>query len=127
MDYLFQTYHLLVLACQARLQALDPRNADVERESAYKLRLRRSATDACRGVLPAATLTNVGMTTNARTLEHAISKLMSSPLRETQDLGEELRTQGRNITPTLVKYARLQRVSCQSTPDLGRSFGREPL
>ena len=105
MDYLFGTYHSLLAACQARLRELDPHIADVERESAYRLRLRRVATDACRGVLSAATLTNVGMTANARILEHAISKLISSALRETQDLGEELRTQGRSVTPTLVKYA----------------------
>jgi thymidylate synthase ThyX len=78
---------------------------DNESDVAYALRLRRQATDACRAVLPAATLTNVGVTANARTLEHAISKLMSSTLTEERDIGVELREQGRSITPTLVKYA----------------------
>ena len=63
------------------------------------------ATDACRAILPAATLTNVGVTANARTLEHAITKLMSSALQEERDIGLELREQGHSITPTLVKYA----------------------
>lgn len=78
---------------------------DGERDSTYNLRLRRLATDACRAILPAATLTNVGVTANARTLEHAITKLMSSALQEERDIGMQLREQGRNITPTLVKYA----------------------
>ena len=78
---------------------------DNERAAAYSLRLRRLATDACRAILPAATLTNVGITANARTLEHAISKLMSSSLEEERAIGMEIREQGRSITPTLVKYA----------------------
>jgi thymidylate synthase ThyX len=69
------------------------------------MRLRREATDSCRFLLPASTLTNIGVTINARSLEHAITKLLSSDLVEEQELGEELKMQGRSITPTLVKYA----------------------
>ena len=76
-----------------------------ESEAAYTLRLRRIATDGCRSVLPASTLTNVGVTANARTLEHAISKLMSAELMEEREIGAEVREQGRSITPTLIKYA----------------------
>jgi thymidylate synthase ThyX len=76
-----------------------------ERDSAYNLRMRREATDVCRFLLPAATLTNVGITLNARSMEHAIRKLLSSSLLEEQELGETLKAQSRNITPTLIKYA----------------------
>ena len=76
-----------------------------ERDGAYAMRLRRLATDACRAILPASTLTNVGVTANARTLEYAITKLMSSDLVEQRGIGEQLRSQGRLIAPTLVKYA----------------------
>lgn len=101
---LFATYHLLLDGTLDYLhRTLSQR--ENERDSAYNLRLRRLATDACRSILPAATLTNVGVTANARTLEHAISKLMSSALQEERDIGTELREQGRSITPTLVKYA----------------------
>ena len=101
---LFDFYMTLLDQTMAHLRDVSPIGEN-ERKSAYELRVRRIATDACRGVLPAAILTNVGMTANARTLEHAISKLMSSSLQETQDLGLEIREQGRNITPTLIKYA----------------------
>ena len=101
---LFQDYRDLVDGCVDYLRRNNPlRNR--ERDSAYDLRLRREATDSCRAVLPAATLTNVGVTANARVLEHAISKLMSSELAEERALGEEIRLQGRSITPTLIKYA----------------------
>ena len=47
----------------------------------------------------------MGVTANARALEHAISKLLSSELAEERDIGAELREQGRRVAPTLVKYA----------------------
>ncbi len=101
---LFTTYAELIDGVTTHLTSQLPQRAD-ERDGAYALRLRRLATDACRAILPAATLTNIGLTANARTLEHAISKLMSSPLAEEREIGAELREQGRTITPTLVKYA----------------------
>jgi len=101
---LFQAYHRFIEDSMSYLrQRYPPGNG--EREAAYNLRLRRIATDSCRLVLPAATLTNVGVTVNARVLEHAISKLMSSELAEERALGQDLREQGRKITPTLIKYA----------------------
>ena len=101
---LFQDYHRLVEACVDYLRGKHPQR-ERERDEAYSLRLRREATDSCRALLPAATLTNVGVTANARVFEHAISKLMSAGLAEERTLGEELRSQARAITPTLVKYA----------------------
>ena len=101
---LFQVYIKLIDGCMDYLRETTPRIAS-ERDGAFNLRLRRVATDHCRAVLPAATLTNVGVTANARTLEHAIAKLFSSGLIEEQRLGDAVREQGRLITPTLIKYA----------------------
>ena len=50
-------------------------------------------------------LANVGMTINARALEHAIAKLLSHPLLEVQTIGQEVKTESQKIVPTLVKYA----------------------
>lgn len=101
---LFASYHRLLEGCMEYLRISRPQR-EGERDGAYNLRLRRLATDACRSALPAATLTNVGVTANARVLEHAISKLMSSGLAEERLLGGHIREQGRLITPTLIKYA----------------------
>ena len=101
---LFNTYQKLIDGCIKHLETAYPRR-ERERDGAYNLRLRRMATDSCRSVLPSATLTNVGLTANARVLEHAISKLMSSALAEERELGGHLREQGRCVTPTLIKYA----------------------
>ncbi len=102
--HLFAVYQRLIDASIQYLRRVHPQRSR-ESDSAYNLRLRRMATDACRSVLPASTLTNVGVTANARTLEHAISKLMSSELEEERQLGEAIREQGRAVTPTLIKYA----------------------
>ena len=101
---LFQCYASLIDGCMMYLRREHPQREN-ERDGVYNLRLRRIATDHCRAVLPAATLTNVGVTANARTLEHAISKLLSSRLKEEEQLGMDVREQARRITPTLIKYA----------------------
>ena len=103
-DYLFETYSHMIDDTIAFLRVERPRG-ESERETAYNLRLRREVTDSCRFLLPASTLTNVGITMNARTMEHAISKLLSSELMEERDLGEEMKAKGKEITPTLIKYA----------------------
>ena len=101
---LFTTYQQLIEQCVARLRETTERRSE-ERTSAYELRLGRAAIDGCRAILPASTLTNAGVTANARTLEHAISKLLSSNLKETRELAHAIRDQGRSVTPTLIKYA----------------------
>ena len=101
---LFDAYASLLEGVDTHLRSQLPQREN-ERDGGYSLRRRRLGTDACRAILPAATLTNVGLTANARTLEHAITKLMSSNLAEERDIGIELRDQGREIAPTLVKYA----------------------
>jgi thymidylate synthase ThyX len=103
-DYLFDVYHQLLEQTQDYLRRRDPQR-EGERDSAFRLRIRRIATDHCRFVLPASTLTNVGVTINARGLEHAITKLLSSELAESREVGERLKQEGRAIAPTLVKYA----------------------
>ena len=101
---IFDGYRQLLAKCVSRLKETFPKE-EGESQSAYGLRIRRQATDACRGALPAATLTNVGLTANARSLEHAVSKLMSTQLIETRNLGLAIREQGRAVVPTLIKYA----------------------
>ncbi len=103
-ETLFTAYTRLIDDCLVYLKSVYSQRQG-ERDGVYNLRLRRIATDHCRAVLPAATLTNVGVTANARTLEHAVSKLLSGKLMEENQLGLEVREQGRQITPTLIKYA----------------------
>ena len=101
---LFTAYEELLDGLRAHLREARPRREN-ERVGAFNLRVRRVAIDSCRFILPASTLTNVGVTMNARSMEHAVTKLLSSPTAEERELGQELKDKGREITPTLVKYA----------------------
>ena len=76
-----------------------------EKESAWDRRIRPEITDVCRFILPACALANVGVTINARTLEHAIQKMLSHPLAEVRSLGQEIKLVAQAEVPTLVKYA----------------------
>lgn len=126
---LFDSYTRMVAKMIDSLPSVVPRLPD-ESDGGYKLRLRRAAVDSCRFVLPASTLTNVGVTMNARSMEHAITKLLSSDLQEERAIGQELLVQGRMITPTLIKYAdnnsymRAVRVAQQ---ELDKEYAPAPL
>lgn len=101
---LFKIYQDLLNKTQSYLATVTPQGVR-EREGAYNLRLRRQAIDSCRFVLPSSTLTNVGVSMNARSMEHAIRKLLSSDLEEERQIGDIIKSQGRKITPTLIRYA----------------------
>lgn len=127
-DALFRDYQRCIDGCVQYLPAQHPQR-DKERDSAYNLRLRRIATDSCRLLLPAASLTNVGVTANARVLEHAISKLLSSGLEEERELGEELKERSQSITPTLIKYANVVPYLTQTSreqQEISRNVDPEP-
>ncbi len=68
-------------------------------------RIRARSADVCRFLLPAAALANVGMTINARALEHAVTKMLSDPLAEVRSLGLEIKAAAQSEVPTLLKYA----------------------
>lgn len=101
---LFDTYHASLEAVKPVIARENPRG-EHESEGAWERRVRSSYIDVCRYLLPAASLANVGMTANARVLEHAIQKLLSSPLAEVQAIGREVKHVSQAEIPTLVKYA----------------------
>ncbi|HEY4690446.1 MAG TPA: FAD-dependent thymidylate synthase [Anaerolineae bacterium] len=78
---------------------------DGESEKKYEGRIRSKWIDNCRYLLPSATLANLGMTANARVMEHAISKMMSHPLEEVRDIGAGVKRVAQAEVPTLLKYA----------------------
>ena len=105
---LIEHYRKLVNATLEYLRAAHP-PGEKETPAAHRLRTRRIATDACRAVLPAAILTNVGITANARTLERLISKLMSSSLMEERTVGEQLLQEAAKAAPALLRHAGARR------------------
>lgn len=104
-QHLFQTY----LDCLPQVEQWlreDQHQEEGESAKAYARRMHAASADICRFLLPSAALANVGVTINARALEYAICKMLSSPLLEVQAIGKELRKVGQSETPTLIKYAK---------------------
>ena len=101
---LFDTYFASIEPVRAVILRKYPRR-EGENERKYEGRIRSKWIDNCRYLLPTATLANVGMTANARVLEHAISKMMSHPLEEVREIGAEMKCVAQSEVPTLVKYA----------------------
>ncbi len=100
---LFQAYETVQAPTRERAARLHPRRSD-ETEEQWDRRIRSRYIDSCRFLLPAASLANVGITINARMLEHAISKMLSSPLEEVRSIGSEIRAAALEEVPTLLKY-----------------------
>jgi thymidylate synthase ThyX len=101
---LFETY-LQSLAPVTDLIKKELPQLPGEKQSAWDRRIRPEITDVCRFILPACALANVGVTINARALEHAIQKMLSHPLAEVRSLGYEMKRVAQTEVPTLVKYA----------------------
>ncbi len=101
---LFAAYHQALPQVREVIAAENPRKPG-ESENAYERRIRSDYVDVARFLLPAASLANVGMTINARALEHALRKMLSHPLAEVRQLGEEIKQVAQTEVPTLVKYA----------------------
>ena len=101
---LFETYLDCITPVREWLYGAMPRKAE-ESDQNYERRLKPAAVDICRYLLPAASLANVGVTINARSLEYAICKMLSSPLAEVRAIGQGLLDVGQDETPTLIKYA----------------------
>lgn len=62
------------------------------------------AGEDARYVLPLATLGQLGMTLNARSLEHVILRLAGSPLAEVRDLSARLLALAKPVAPSLLRY-----------------------
>lgn len=101
---LFDTYQQMLPAVREIARRNFPRQ-DEESQAAWERRIRSEYVDVCRFLLPAASLANLGVTINARALEYAICKMLSHPLDEVRQMGEEIRTVAQAEVPTLVKYA----------------------
>src|SRR3972149_1339172 len=103
-DLLFETYaETLGPVRKVVERGTPPREGESQEKRDAGIRSRY--VDACRFLLPVSALANVGMTANARVLEHAIRKMLSHPLAEVRQIGQEVKRVAQGEVPTLVKYA----------------------
>jgi len=71
----------------------------------YRGSTKAKALDILRGLLPASTLTNVGITGNGRAFEYLLTVLGSSELKEEQDLASKIKKELETTIKSFVKRA----------------------
>jgi thymidylate synthase ThyX len=108
LDHLFDTYTALIEPLLNWLRAGNPRDQATS-ERAYNSATRAKALDILRGLLPMATLTNVGLFGNGRAFEYLLVKLAASPHSEVQQLGASLQQELDQMIPAFVKRAKTER------------------
>ncbi|NOJ30262.1 MAG: thymidylate synthase, partial [Nitrososphaeraceae archaeon] len=72
----------------------------------YKQTIKAKALDLLRSLLPASTLTNIGITGNGRAFEYLLSKSFASNLYEINQIGNELFNELNLILPSFVNRAK---------------------
>jgi thymidylate synthase ThyX len=122
---LFAAYHESLDALRRVVQEANPRRPG-ESEEKWDGRVRSRYVDAGRFLLPAAALANLGMTANARVLEHAIRKMLAHPLAEVRAIGGQVRTAAEREIPTLLKYANPTPYLSETPVELARKASSLP-
>jgi thymidylate synthase ThyX len=103
-DALFDTYTTLLEPLMQAIRERFPKE-DGETDRAWKSATRAKALDLLRGLLPAGTLTNLGLFGNGRAFEYLITKLAASDLPECSRLSNELHGELSEVIPAFVKRA----------------------
>ncbi|MEE8110196.1 MAG: FAD-dependent thymidylate synthase [bacterium] len=125
--WMFENYHDIQAKLEVYLKDSGrlPRREN-ETDRGYAVRVRAYALDRARFLLPISALANVGMTANARVLEHAIRKMLSHELSEIRGIGETLKEVCREAVPTLVKYAEYNPYMAETREALESLAGESP-
>jgi thymidylate synthase ThyX len=108
LDYLFDTYTNLFDPLLAWIQSETPRDQNTS-ERAYLGATRAKTFDLLRGLLPMATLTNVGFFGNGRAFEYLLVKLAASVHAEVNNIGQGIQQELDTVIPSFVKRAKSDR------------------
>lgn len=101
-DHLFEVYSALYAPLQEMIQERFPKT-DSMSSGAYKAALRAKVLDLLRGLLPASTLTNVGLFGNGRFFESLLQRLQTQSLAEMRSLGEASEIELSKVVPSFVR------------------------
>ncbi|HEY0831703.1 MAG TPA: FAD-dependent thymidylate synthase [Candidatus Dormibacteraeota bacterium] len=118
-DMLFATYSSLVEPTTQAIRDRFPQEAG-ETDRAWKSATRAKALDLLRGLLPAGTLTNLGLFGNGRAFEYLITKMAGHELPECQALATDLHHELSLVIPAFVRRALDDRYGRPSAERLAR-------
>ncbi len=107
MDRLFDTYGELLPVLQDWFRGQYPKDAD-DSDFVYRQAVRAKAFDALRGILPAASLSNVGIYGTGQAYEQLLLRMRAHPLPEARAYGEMMLTELRKVIPSFLKRVDLE-------------------
>lgn len=102
---LFETYSRLIPPVMQMVEERVPKDP-ASSKTAYAAACRAKVLDMLRGLLPAGTLTNMGLYGNGRFFEHLLHKLQSHTLAEAQEIGRRALEELSCVIPSFVRRAR---------------------
>lgn len=103
-DHLFSTYSDLIGPTTELMEKKFPKEPESSK-AAYTAAVRAKALDCLRGLLPAGTLTNMGVYGNGRFWEYLLHKLQCENLTELQDVGKNAFQELSKVIPSFVRRA----------------------
>lgn len=101
---LFDTYRKLIPPMTAMMEEKFPKEENISK-AAYAAAVRAKVLDCLRGLLPAGTLTNMGVYGNGRFFEGIINKLQCQNLAELQNIGTRAYDELSKALPSFVRRA----------------------
>ena len=119
-DALFHAYSRLIEPLTQAIRDRFPIEAG-ETDRAWKSATRAKALDMLRGLLPAGTLTNLGLFGNGRAFEYLITKLAASELAECRRLANDLHRELDLVIPSFVKRAVDERYGAPAAERIARA------
>ena len=103
-DMLFETYQKLSEPMMKWVMERFPKEEGVS-DRAYAAAVRAKALDILRGILPVATITNVGLFGNGRSFEYLMTKMFAHQLKEVRDVAQSMHDELSKVIPSFVKRA----------------------
>lgn len=103
-NMLFETYSKLIPPLTAIMEEKIPKKEDSSK-AAYAAAIRAKVLDCLRGLLPAGTLTNMGIYGNGRFFDGLIRKMRMHNLAELQDLGKKSYQELAKVIPSFIRRA----------------------
>src|SRR5882762_8580849 len=102
LDRCFYTYRAWLPRLRAFFEVKFPRDP-AEAEGVYRMTIRAKALDTLRGLLPAATTSNVGIYGTGQAFEQLLLRMRAHPLREVRDYADLMLVELRKVIPAFLK------------------------
>ena len=102
MDRIFDSYSGLVPQMQEFFKAVSPKDP-ADSDFAYRTAIKARALDAIRGMLPASSLSNLGIYGTGQAYEALLLRMRAHPLPESRAYADMMLTELRKVVPSFLK------------------------